>query len=453
MSMRTAMLWFSQPCPSYDRIVERPTVVIQDQTVLINQFEVVVIEGPDAGMRVRSTSDELSIGTNDGNHVKLSDPTVSRHHCVLHADERGLELRDLGSRNGTFLGESEIIHAYVPTATRFRVGKTSLAVDILADRLEQPLAAGDRLGSIIGASMAMRRLYPLIERCGAASTTVLINGETGTGKELIAEAIHATSARRTKSFVVVDCGALSHDLAESELFGHERGAFTGADARRIGAFERAHGGTIFLDEIGELPLTLQPLLLRALENRSIRRVGADEYRSVDVRVVAASHRDLRALVNAKRFRPDLYYRLDVVRIEVPPLRDRPGDVALLARQFWQQFRTDEAPAALIDHLATQSWPGNARELRNAVERAALLGWAGARVPSTEPVTYQQARERAVWEWERTWVEQLLAETGGNLSRAARQAKMGRSNLREIARRHGVARPSGLELGVDDPDET
>jgi hypothetical protein len=176
MSARTAMLWFSHPCPSYDRIVERPTVVIQDQTVLINRFEVVVIEGQDAGTRVRSTSDELSIGTNDGNHVKLSDPTVSRHHCVLHADERGLELRDLGSRNGTFLGESEIIHAYVPTATRFRVGKTMLAVDILADRLEQPLAAGDRLGSIIGASMAMRRLYPLIERCGAASTSVLING-------------------------------------------------------------------------------------------------------------------------------------------------------------------------------------------------------------------------------------------------------------------------------------
>jgi transcriptional regulator with GAF, ATPase, and Fis domain len=445
------MLWFSPDAPSYDPIVEQPTVVIQDQTVLINRFEVVVVEGPDAGMRVRSNAAELSIGTNEGNHVRLTDPTVSRHHCVLRADERGLELRDLGSRNGTFLGDAEVVHAYVPSKTRFRVGKTTLAVDILADTLEQPLAAGDRLGPIIGASLAMRRLYPLIERCGAATTTVLINGETGTGKELIAEAIHATSTRRAQSFVVVDCGALSHDLAESELFGHERGAFTGADARRIGAFERAHGGTIFLDEIGELPLSLQPLLLRALENRTIRRVGGDEYRPVDVRVVAASHRDLRALVNTKRFRPDLYYRLDVLRIEVPPLRDRAGDIALLARKFWQQFRADDPPLALVDHLASQSWPGNARELRNAVERAALLGWHGEPT-SNERLTYQQARERAVWDWERTWVEHLLAETGGNLSRAARLAKMGRSNLREIARRHGVGRPSGLEI-VDDTDES
>src|SRR5690606_12375581 len=204
---------------------------------------------------------------------------------------------------------------------------------------------------------------------------------TGTGKELFAEAIHARSPRARGPFVVVDCSALSHELAESELLGHERGAFTGADVQRIGAFESADGGTIFLDEIGELPISLQPLLLRVLESRTIRRVGASEHRPVDVRIVAASHRDLRTLVNDKRFRPDQYYRLNVLRIVVPPLRERRGDVELLAAEFWRTFRPDCAPPpGLLAHLAAQSWPGNVRELRNAVERAALIGWQPEHAP-------------------------------------------------------------------------
>jgi DNA-binding NtrC family response regulator len=432
------------------------TVAVRGQTVLIRQFEVTVIEGPDAGAKIASQSDELSIGTNDGNDLRLTDPSVSRHHCALHASERGLGLRDLGSRNGTFVGDVEFGAGFVRSGARIRIGKTTLAVAILDHDLEQPIALGDHLGPILGGSAAMRRLYPLIERCGTSSATVLIYGETGTGKELIAEAIHDASARKPQPFIVIDCSALSHDLAESELFGHERGAFTGAEIKRIGAFESAHGGTIFLDEIGELPLSLQPLLLRALEARTIKRVGSNDQRAVDVRVVAASHRDLRALVNDKRFRADLFYRLNVVRIDVPPLRERAGDIPALATHFWRQFRGDhEPPPALLAHLAAQSWPGNVRELRNAVERAALLGFTPDR-SATQSATssYHDAKEWAVEEWERTWVEKLLADHAGNLSRASRAAKMGRSHLRELARKHGVStRSSMIEIDADADTDT
>jgi transcriptional regulator with GAF, ATPase, and Fis domain len=429
---------------------DRATLAVRGQTRLIRQFEVVVLDGPDQGTRVVSSSDELSIGTVDGNDMTLTDPAVSRHHCALHADERGLLLVDLGSRNGTFVDEVELISGYVRSGACVRIGQSILQVQVLALEIAQPIASTDRLGPLIGASPAMRRMYPLVEQCASSNATVLIVGETGTGKELIAEAIHARSARGAEPFIVVDCSALSHDLAESELFGHERGAFTGADVERIGAFEAADGGTIFLDEIGELPITLQPLLLRVLEARTIRRVGSNEQRAVDVRVVAASHRDLRALVNDKRFRPDLFYRLNVLRIAVPPLRERPGDVELIAAELWRTFRPELAPPpALLAHLAAQSWPGNVRELRNAVERAALIGWKPE--PKAAPVdalTYQQAKERAVWEWERGWVERLLAAHQGNLSRAARATKMGRSHLRELARRYGVPTRGTTIIGDD-----
>jgi DNA-binding NtrC family response regulator len=299
----------------------------------------------------------------------------------------------------------------------------------------------------------MRRLYPIIEQCGSSNATVLIVGETGTGKELIAEAIHDASDRRDKPFVVVDCSALSHDLAESELFGHERGAFTGAETVRIGAFESARGGTVFLDEIGELAIDLQQLLLRVLEARTVRRIGSNQQRPVDVRVISASHRDLRREVNQKRFRADLFYRLNVLRIAVPSLRERTGDIELLASHFWRTFRSDAPPEALLRHLASHHWPGNVRELRNAVERAAVLGWKPQQPASAVlPVlsTYQQAKQRALWDWERTWVEQLLSANSFNLSRSARVAKMGRTNLRELARKHGITtRPSATDIEETD----
>jgi transcriptional regulator with GAF, ATPase, and Fis domain len=423
------------------------TEAVRGQAYFVRRFEVSVVDGVDAGARATSHREELSIGTSEGNDLRLTDPAVSRHHCALRTHERGLELRDLGSRNGTFLGDAEIARGYVRSGARITIGKTTVVVRVLDTEIEQPIADGDRFGELLGGSAPMRRLYPVLESCARSAATVLVRGETGTGKELIAEAIHANGDRKHEPFVVVDCSALSHDLAESELFGHDRGAFTGADQARAGAFELADRGTIFLDEIGELPLALQPLLLRVLEARTIRRVGGNEPRAIDVRVIAASHRDLRALVNDKRFRADLYYRLDVIRVIVPPLRERAGDIAALATSFWHAFRPDTPPPpALLAHLATQSWPGNVRELRNAVERAALLGWTPEPAAANAQLSYQQAKERAVWAWERTWVEELVRAHGGNLSRAARAAKMGRSNLREIARRHGVA--AGAE--TDEP---
>jgi transcriptional regulator with GAF, ATPase, and Fis domain len=428
------------------------TPVVRGQKLLVRQFEVVVLNGPDRGRRVASQSDELSIGGAAGNDLELTDVAVSRHHCTVRADERGLLLIDLGSRNGTFVDDVELVIGYVRSGSRVRIGESLLQINVLDHVLEQPLGTGDRFGPLLGASPAMRKLYPLLEQCASGNANVLIVGETGTGKELIAEEIHARSSRRSGPFVVVDCSALSHDLAESELFGHERGAFTGADVERIGAFESADGGTIFLDEIGELPLTLQPLLLRVLEARTIRRVGSNEQRPIDVRVIAASHRDLRTLVNERRFRPDLFYRLNVVRVVVPPLRERVADIELLAASFWRTFRPELAPPpALLAHLASQSWPGNVRELRNAVERAALVGWKREHVEvgRSEDIalTYQQAKERAVWDWERSWVERLISAHGGNLSRAARAAKMGRSHLRELARRHNIATRSAT-IGDD-----
>jgi two-component system, NtrC family, response regulator GlrR len=436
----------------------RPTLSVRGQTLVIRQFEVTVLEGPDRGRRAVSQSEELSIGSNDGNDLQLTDPAVSRHHCTLRAEERGLALLDLGSRNGTFVEGVEIKSCYATTGARIRIGQSVLGLQILDEDLEQPLASSDRVGAILGASPAMRRLYPLLELCGKSAATVLISGETGTGKEMVAEAIHDASERRAGPFVIVDCRALSHALAESELFGHERGAFTGADATRQGAFESAHGGTVLLDGVGELPLALQPLLLRAIENRTIRRVGGDAPRAVDVRIIAATHRDLRIEVNEKRFRADLFHRLNVLRVMVPPLREREGDVELLAAHFWRMFRPEQPPPpSLLMHLAVQPWPGNVRELRNAVERAAHVGWGSPAAPpppaaAAESLTYGQAKERAIWAWERRWIEDLLAAAGGNLSRAARTAKMGRTHVRELARRHGIpTRGRPADPPGDEPD--
>jgi transcriptional regulator with GAF, ATPase, and Fis domain len=411
------------------------TLSVRGNAILIRQFAVTVIAGPDKGRRAASQNDALAIGTSLGTDLQLSDPSVSRHHCSLRICERGLELRDLGSTNGTLLGDAEVRHAYLKSGARIRIGTTTLAVELLESQIEQPLG-DDGLGEIIGTSRAMRRLYPVIERCAQSMATVLIGGETGTGKELVAQTIHDLGPRRSGPFVVVDCGALPRELIESELFGHVRGAFTGADRDRVGAFEAASGGTLLLDEIGELPLALQPVLLRALENRTIRRIGGSETRTVDVRVIAATRRELRVEVNQRRFRSDLYYRLDVLHLEVPPLRERTGDIARLAHEFWHALRPDaDPPPELIADLVQQAWPGNVRELRNAIERSVALGYA----PAGAAQTYTEARTQVLHDWERAWIRELCAAHGGNIARAARAARMGRTHLRELMVRHGIRR--------------
>jgi DNA-binding NtrC family response regulator len=295
----------------------------------------------------------------------------------------------------------------------------------------------------------MRRLFAVLPKVAASDVTVLIEGETGTGKSLLASAIHEASPRADKPFVVVDCATIPPNLIESELFGHEKGAFTGAIGTRVGAFELAEGGTVFLDEVGELPLDLQPKLLRALEDRIVKRVGGNEPVRLNVRVIAATNRELRAEINRGRFRSDLYYRLNTFSVRVLPLRERRDDVALLVAHFYRQLHPfgEEPPAELLAELLRHEWPGNVRELRAAVERTVLLGdpavWREITEPSAgvtpagQTMSFRAAKEQAVATWERDYLRALVTRFAGNLSRAARAVRMDRNHLRELLVRHGL----------------
>jgi transcriptional regulator with GAF, ATPase, and Fis domain len=411
-----------------------------------------VTDGPDRGATADDLDGELSCGTADGNQLVLGDPTVSRHHFVIAATPRGVHLRDVGSTNGVFLGGYRVESAWIESGATIRVGLTTVRFEDGATDVEEPLSTSDRFGGALGRSIAMRRVFAVLPRIAASDSNVLLEGETGTGKTLIAEAIHRASRRGTFPFVVVDCGAIPPTLIESELFGHEKGAFTGATATRIGAIEAAGRGTVFFDEIGELPLELQPRLLRAIEDRTIKRVGGTDTIRVDVRIMAATNQDLRAAVNRGAFRGDLYYRLHVASLRLPPLRERRDDIALLVERFHEHLTGESPPASLVTELALHDWPGNVRELRAAVERAILLGdpalWRslaaeaqGERPASTEPpdhdpsLSFRAAKERALTRWERGYLDDLLRRHGGNLSRAARAARMDRTHLRELGRRY------------------
>jgi two-component system response regulator GlrR len=405
---------------------------------------------------------ELSIGTARGNHLVLTDRAVSRHHCAISATEEGFFLRDLGSRNGTTLAGFRVTGAYLGPGAVLGVGESTIRFQPIADQIVEPLAPEERYSRLLGHSTAMRRIFAALPRIAASDSTVLIEGETGTGKGLLAEAIHARSPRAKGPFVVIDCGAIPPSLIEAELFGHVKGAFTGAQASRPGAFEAAAGGTVFLDEVGELPIDMQPKLLRALEERVVRRVGSLDPVRLDVRVIAATNRDLRGEVNRGTFRSDLYYRLNIVRIRLPPLRERREDIPMLVAHFHEQLAPSEdprPPAELVAALARQDWPGNVRELRGAVERAILMrdielseltseATGAARHESAGPPmdyegdfalgSFRAAKERVVTRWERGYLETLVRKCGGNVSRAARTARMDRNHLRELVRKYGIS---------------
>jgi DNA-binding NtrC family response regulator len=444
-----------------------------DGTVLLDRtgremsyrrISVHVLSGVDAGATAVADGGEIAIGTGPGNDLTLTDPSVSRHHCVIAVRARGYQLSDLESTNGTSISGIGIQNAWIKPGVVIDVGETKLRFDLHGDRVRETLATEERWGRALGRSQGMRRLFALMPRLAATDSTVLLEGETGTGKSLLADVLHDASPRRAAPFMVVDCGAIPPTLIESELFGHEKGAFTGAQSTRRGVFEAAAGGTVFLDEIGELPLDMQPRLLRALDDRVVRRVGGNEQIQLDVRVVAATNRDLRQEVNRGRFRSDLFYRLATVRLRVPPLRERRDDIGVLAGHFWTQFAGDSdaaPPAELLTDWLKREWPGNVRELRSAVERAVLFddpaiwaeisttislpvpitgrpdGGAAAAVAFDETASFRVAKERAVAEWERGYVGELVRRHDGNLSRAARAARMDRNHLRELLRRHGV----------------
>jgi DNA-binding NtrC family response regulator len=434
------------------------TILARPREFTFKRFRFHVTEGRDRGLEQSSDAAEFVIGTAAGNCLVLTDETVSRHHCVVTATPLGYLIRDLGSTNGTQLSGYRIESAYLKPGALIRVGETTLRFDSLDEEIHEPLSEGDRFGRALGRSSAMRRIFAILPRIAASESTILLEGETGTGKGLIAEAIHAHSPRQKGPFVVLDCSSIPPTLIESELFGHEKGAFTGAHTARHGAFEAARGGTVFLDEIGELPIEMQPKLLRALEERLIKRIGSQDVVRLDVRVIAATNRDLRQEVNRGTFRSDLFYRLNIVKLRVPPLRERREDIPLLIEHFYEQYVTSgdrHPPAEMVGALVRQDWPGNVRELRSAVERAVLMDdpelWheiqgapiAQPAAPAAAPadfdpaMSFRGAKERAVARWEREYVRELIRRAGGNLSRAARSARMDRNHLRELLQRHGV----------------
>ncbi len=409
----------------------------------LQRLRVEVVDGPDAGMEKMSAGDELAIGTAAGNDLVLTDGAVSRHHCAVAVDARGFLLRDLGSTNGTTLAGYRVREAYLETGAVVVVGETALRFDAMDEDIVEPLAKEHHFGEALGESPAMRRIFAVLARVAPTDATVLLEGETGTGKGVLAEALHGRSLRAAGPFVVLDCAAIPPSLAESELFGHERGAFTGAERARPGVFESARGGTVFLDEVGELSPELQPKLLRALDGRVVSRVGSIRSIPLDVRVIAATNRDLRAEVNRGAFRADLFYRLSTLRISVPPLRQRPEDVPALTARFYAALAPEndpDPPAELLAAVMRHAWPGNVRELRSYVERAVLLG-SGLDAPQGDgpydlTVSFRDAKQVAIARWEQGYVEHLVRVFGGNLSRAAREVHMDRNHLRDLLRRHG-----------------
>ncbi len=412
--------------------------------------------------------DLVRLGSHESNDVALADQHVSRFHCTLGRSETGWSITDNGSLNGTFVDGVRVRDADLPLpACRIRLGGSVVRVQQLTPTNVAELPDRSSFGALHGSSIAMRRLFSELERVAASDATVLIEGESGTGKELAASEIATRSPRAGEPFVIVDCSSISPTLIESELFGHAKGAFTGADRERVGAFEDANRGTIFLDEIGELPLEMQPKLLRALENLEIRRAGENRVRRIDVRVIAATNRRLEAEVNAGRFREDLFFRLSVVTIRIPPLRKRVEDIPGLIGVLLGSLNAEDGmslftPAVLAD-LERHPWRGNVRELRNYVERTVVLeradpatgrasqlpapatGSEPAPPPAAETgeldLPFKVAKEQVISEFERRYLSNLLESAGGNISKAARQAKMDRMYLYRLLQKYELRGPS------------
>ena len=407
----------------------------------------------------------VTIGAMDDNDLVVNHETVSRYHAKIIQEQDGYLLVDLNSTNGTFINRVRVKEGYLKPGCTAQIGKVELKFYFADEKLPIVPSPKERLGPLVGRSVKMREIYGIIEKISPTGTTVVVEGETGTGKEVVAQTIHQLSDRKNGPMMVFDCGAVPENLIESELFGHEKGSFTGAIMTRQGLFEMAHGGTLFLDEIGELTLELQPKLLRALEQREIRRVGSNKPIKVDVRVVAATNRTLEQEVREGRFREDLFYRLSVVRILLPPLRDRAEDISLLIEHLLQTQGFNRGPNGnpkieqfdreSLDLMSEYRWPGNVRELVNVVERACsfadgaviqardlpdtlrLTGTTSSGGSVASEGTFKDAKERWVASFERDYIIQLLKKNNGNISHAAREADIDRKYFRKLMRKYGI----------------
>jgi transcriptional regulator with GAF, ATPase, and Fis domain len=455
----------THPVPSEIATRAQPPPGAQSDELLL-----VVVSGSARGKRVK-LGERLTVGKAADNDLVLPDDTVSRHHCELERTPLGIIVRDLGSTNHTRVGRTAVREAVIESGSTIVVGSVELLLRGEPNRTQVLPSEATSFGEALGTSLSMRQIFGVLERIAPTDASVLLEGETGTGKDVLARSIHQISTRKDQPFVVVDCGAVSYNLIESELFGHERGAFTGAVAARQGAFEIAGRGTVFLDEVGELPLDVQPKLLRVLESGEFRRVGGNKPLHAEARIVAATKRNLKEEVERGKFREDLYFRLSVVPITVPPLRTRREDVPALVEQFLELARKRDPTASAISltretvsALAAHDWPGNVRELRNVLDRAIYIATAGGEreirlvdlpvspgsIGSSQPSagsagypafdaekSYREIRSDFESEFERRYVAWLLDRHGGNISAAAREAKMDRKHLYDLARKRGL----------------
>jgi len=443
----------------------------QNRKLYLHRIHVQCVDGPDAGKHWTFEEDVITIGASRGIDIPLTDPTVSRRHAKIVRTSGSVVLHDLDSTNGTFVGQLRIREVYLAPNLRFRVGRTEMIFTQEEEVISISPTKEAAFEGMVGASVTMRQVFGVLRRIAPTNLTVLITGETGTGKELASRAVHAHSRRADGPFIVFDCGAAPDNLIESELFGHKRGAFTGAVGDRPGVFELADGGTIFLDEIGELPLELQPKLLRVLEQREVRRVGGSRTKAVDVRVVAATNRNLRDEVVRGTFREDLYYRLAVVEVMIPSLRERKDDLPLLVRHLLHgadhnpgAYRASEAVMGLFQ---SYHWPGNVRELNNCLIRAlpfcdtntitmdtlprtlraqqsptpAPVAAPAAALQADPDLPFKDAKDQLIEAFERQYLIDLLERHGGNVSRAARAAQMDRKTITRLMKKHQLKRPT------------
>lgn len=424
-----------------------PAIAGSRDQLHLKAIELAVISGPDAGLQLSLSLPTIRIGTAPDNDIILKDRTVSRHHAEIRMTPQGLSLRDLGSTNGTYVNKLQVTEAFLEPGTECMMGYSCLAIQQKTQERPIEITQADRLGPLVGATPQMRELYGLIRAVAPTPVTVHITGESGSGKELVARTLHELSGRGGP-LVVFDASVTDPEMVRNDLFGHVKGAFTGAAGSRDGAFRQAHEGTLFIDEIGELPLDLQPRLLRVLESREVTPIGSDKPLRVDVRVITATHRNLAAMVEAGTFRSDLYYRLSVVPVPVPPLREIRDDIPLLIRALGCQLSMNcrVSPQAMVA-LQRYSWPGNVRELRNVLERAAILcqgreieaqdlrlpGTANAPPPSAPLRTRSQ-----MWEMERQMILDAMVRNNYNKAAAARELNIPLSTLKRRLKEYGDA---------------
>ncbi len=458
--------------PNDDAILATHTLIREGQRPVrrMRAYTLTIKPKGGAARTVRIDSPRVRIGSQKGNEIVLDDSAVSRAHLEIEADDRGFRARDLESTNGTFVDGYRALDMYLKPGSIVKLGTTELRFDPTAEERDVPALDDDRFGPLVGSSTAMRELFATLEKASPTDATILIEGETGTGKELVAQAIHGRSGRAGGPLVVFDCAGVASNLIESELFGHEKGAFTGATDKRVGRLEEADGGTLFIDELGELPLDLQPKLLRVLERREVRRLGGTQTRAVDVRIVAATNRDLAKEVNRGGFREDLYYRLAVVRVTLPALRDRRDDIPLLVASFIRRaLANDSARAETIlrsireenwERLRTHPWPGNVRELRNVIERTLALSGGGG-VDAIDPPTmagrvapprsssgeaspkaevdldrpFTDLKGEVLAQFEERYLTEQLAKHGGNFSRAAAASGLDRMYFKRLIKKY------------------